>query len=292
MIDLHTHTNYSDGTWDLTKLLLEANKAGVEVLSITDHDTLKAYEELKNISHELLFKGKILPGVELSAVYNGIKFELLAYGFDLDKLNKWIIDTYKDGQLDLNKEFEYMYNNCKKHNLQIESLSYDMSKGWPVDIIYESIKKFEENKSCFTKEEWEDIDVFYESCITKSDFPAYVDFSIHFPTADIVANMVKEAGGKVFIAHAYKYNLENTISFLDILRDNGIIDGVEVYHSSFSDAQIKTLETYCNKHKLFISDGSDCHGDKRHERKVGVGYGNLNIPKNILNNWDIQEKLI
>ncbi len=292
MIDLHTHTNYSDGTWDLIKLLLEADKAGVEVLSITDHDTLKAYEELENISYKSLFKGKILPGVELSAVYNGIKFELLAYGFDVDKLKEWIIDTYKDGKLDLNKEFDYMYNNCKKHNLQIENLSYDMSKGWPVDIIFESIKKFEENKIYFTKEEWEDIDVFYESCITKSDFPAYVDFSIHFPAANIVTNMVKKAGGKVFIAHIYKYNLEDTISFLDILKNNGIIDGVEVYHSSFSDEEIKTLETYCNKHKLLISGGSDCHGDKRNERKIGVGYGNLNIPKNILDDWNIQEKLI
>ena len=292
MIDLHTHTNYSDGTWNLEKLLLEANQAGVEVLSITDHDTLKAYEELEKISYKSLFKGKILPGVELSTVYNGIKLELLAYGFDLDKLNGWIINTYKNGELDLNKEFEYMYNNCKKYNIQIEDLSYDTSKGWPVDIIFESIKKFKENKKYFTKEEWEDVDAFYESCITKSNFPAYVDFSIHFPTADIVANMVKKAGGKIFIAHVYKYILENTLEFLNILRDKEIIDGVEVYHSSFTEEQIRTLEVYCKKYNLLMSGGSDCHGDKRHERKVGVGYGNLNIPKNILNDWHIQQKLI
>lgn len=292
MIDLHTHTNYSDGTWDLTILLLEANKAGVEVLSITDHDTLKAYEELGKISYKSLFKGKILPGVELSAVYNGIKFELLAYAFDLDKLNPWIIDTYKNGELDLNKEFEYMYNNCKKHNIQIEDLAYDTAKGWPVDIIFENIKKFDENKKYFTEEEWEDVDVFYESCITKENFPAYVDFSIHFPKADIVANMVKQAGGKVFIAHVYKYKLENTIGFLDVLKNKGIIDGVEVYHSSFNDEQIKTLEAYCNEHKLLISGGSDCHGDKRQDRKIGIGYGNLNIQKTILDNWNIRDKLL
>ena len=46
MIDLHTHTIYSDGTWNLKKLLEEAEKAQIEVLSITDHDTVKAYKEL------------------------------------------------------------------------------------------------------------------------------------------------------------------------------------------------------------------------------------------------------
>ena len=47
MIDLHTHTNYSDGTWSVEKLLKEAQQTGVEMLAITDHDTVKAHLELK-----------------------------------------------------------------------------------------------------------------------------------------------------------------------------------------------------------------------------------------------------
>ena len=43
MIDLHVHTNYSDGTWNLKKLLEEAEKAKIEILSITDHDTCLLY---------------------------------------------------------------------------------------------------------------------------------------------------------------------------------------------------------------------------------------------------------
>lgn len=58
MIDLHTHTNYSDGTWNLKKILEEAEKAKISVLSITDHDTLKAYKELENFNCTDIFKRK------------------------------------------------------------------------------------------------------------------------------------------------------------------------------------------------------------------------------------------
>ena len=49
MIDLHTHTTYSDGTWDLKKILKEAEKSGITILSITDHDTVDVYSDVWNI---------------------------------------------------------------------------------------------------------------------------------------------------------------------------------------------------------------------------------------------------
>ena len=50
MIDLHTHTNYSDGTWNLSRLLKEAEIGKIDILSITDHDTIDAYKELEKIN--------------------------------------------------------------------------------------------------------------------------------------------------------------------------------------------------------------------------------------------------
>lgn len=61
MIDLHVHTNYSDGTWDLKKLLEEAEKAKIEVLSITDHDTVKVYKELEKIDYKKYIVAKYYP---------------------------------------------------------------------------------------------------------------------------------------------------------------------------------------------------------------------------------------
>lgn len=48
---------------------------------------------------------------------------------------------------------------------------------------------------------------------------------------------------------------------------------------------IKILEKYCKDNNLFMSGGSDCHGTKKADRKIGVGYGNLNVDKKILKGW-------
>ena len=97
--------------------------------------------------------------------------------------------------------------------------------------------------------------------------------------------MIRNAGGKVFIAHIFKYQLENHTEFLDNLVKNNIIDGIEVYYSAFNEEQIKYLEKYCKKHNLYMSGGSDCHGMKKKDRKIGVGYNNMNISEDIVKDW-------
>ena len=72
------------------------------------------------------------------------------------------------------------------------------------------------------------------------------------------------------------------------LKEDGIIDGVEVYHSTFNTEQTKILENYCRENNLLMSGGSDCHGDRKQQRKLGIGNNNLNIDKSILDNWNIE----
>lgn len=285
MIDLHTHTNYSDGTWNLKKLLEEAEKTKIEVLSITDHDRIDAYKELERINANDLFSGRIVTGVEFSTVFDGVTFHLLAYDFDYKKLANFIYENYESKKIDLKKEFDYMIESCNKNNIKLGNLEYKENMGWPIDIIFPEIKKHEENRKYFKQKEWDDIDVFYNSCVTNKKFPVFVDFSIHYPKADVVAGAVRKAGGKTFVAHVFRYYLDDSIGFLDVLKQSNVIDGVEAYHSSFLEEQTKTLKKYCRDNNLFMSGGSDCHGDKKADRKIGIGYGNLNIDKEILKSW-------
>ena len=263
MIDLHTHTNHSDGTWDTRKLLEEAEKTNIEVLAITDHDTLDAHFELeKDENLRNTFTGKIKTGIEFNTVYDGVSFHMLAYDFDIHKLQPFVHNYYNLRKPDLRLEFEEMMKSIKKSNLKIGEIIYDEKKGWPIDIIYPAVTKYEENRKYFKDAEWNDIDVFFNSCVTNKNFPVAVNFEIHYPNAKLVAEEVRKAGGKTFVAHVYRYNLEDEIAFLDMLRNDKIIDGVEVYHSSFTEKQSEKLLEYCNENNLLISGGTDCHRRK------------------------------
>lgn len=283
MVDLHTHTTYSDGTWDVKMLLKQADKTDVTILSITDHDTVDAHIELKNNDYSKIYSGKIISGCEFSCVFNDIKIELLGYNFDVEKMNLWIQKYYSKNQEDnLKKEYKLLIDLCKKNDIKIDNVNYEPKMGWPVDCIYESIIKYPENRRMFKENELNDINYFFRCCTCNVDFPLYLDFSFLYPSAKDVSNCIRELGGKVFIAHLYKYPLNDYKKYLDELIEFNIIDGIEVYYSKFSDTQIKFLENYCKDNNLLMSGGTDCHGDKYSKRKIGIGYGNMNISEDIV----------
>ena len=177
------------------------------------------------------------------------------------------------------------YNACKKNNIKVDDINYKEDMGWPIDYIYESIKKYPENKQFFTEKEWNDIDHFFRCCTCNIDFPLYIDFSYQTPNAKLVSNEIRKLGGKVFLAHLFTYPLRNYEEYLDSLIQENIIDGIETYYSKFIDEQIEFVKNYCEKNNLYMSAGTDCHGDKKPDRKVGIGYGNMNVPTSIIKNW-------
>ena len=87
--DLHCHTPFSDGTKEVIDLLIDAQKAGLEVISFTDHDTLRVYDYLSDIDPKNWYSGKIINGVEITVDVDGERLEVLAYNFDLEKLKKY-----------------------------------------------------------------------------------------------------------------------------------------------------------------------------------------------------------
>ena len=91
-IDLHTHTNYSDAVIPPEHSLAEAEKLGLSLFSISDHNTVEAYRNLTDIRH--IFGGKILPAAELSTTFKGDVIEILGYGIDTEKLSGLISKNY------------------------------------------------------------------------------------------------------------------------------------------------------------------------------------------------------
>src|SRR6266508_1853321 len=79
-IDLHTHTNRSDGTFAPPELVKLASQRGLEVVAITDHDTTDGLEEAARAGRELGVE--VVPGVELSAEHQGTSVHVLCYWMD------------------------------------------------------------------------------------------------------------------------------------------------------------------------------------------------------------------
>lgn len=106
------------------------------------------------------------------------------------------------------------------------------------------------------------------------------------PMYEDVINVIHKAGGLAFLAHPFEYRFENTIGFIDELRKECELDGIECFHPSAEDGnKINILLDYAKKNNLFISGGSDFHGDKKPNNEIGIGSGSLNIPKEYIENW-------
>ena len=102
--------------------------------------------------------------MELNCTFDGIKIEVLAYNFDLYPVQKWLEDYYasEKNKNRLIEEFEDLVVICKDKGIKIEeNLKYNPDKDYPVDVVYYSITKFEENKKFFTEEQWKDKEIFF-----------------------------------------------------------------------------------------------------------------------------------
>ncbi|MDO5556365.1 MAG: PHP domain-containing protein [Clostridia bacterium] len=290
MIDLHTHTTYSDGTDDLTTLLINAEKSNLKVLSITDHVTCKSYEELSYMDVSQYYTGKILTGCELYSTIEGQTIELLGYNIDTTLFNKLLPTMYYNEAEDNKWQSKKLLQIC--HNLGIimnyDTLKINYHTEFCGDIILNEIVKHPQNKNIFDNEcAWYDSNIFYRECMTNSKSKFFINKTSFYPTINKVIDLIKSAGGLVFIPHIFIYG-DNSMKFFNILTQNYSIDGIECYYTLFTNEQTNFLLNYCNKNNLLISGGSDYHGKTKPNTYLGIGKGNMNIPKSILDNWNIK----
>ncbi|MCI8471316.1 MAG: PHP domain-containing protein [Clostridia bacterium] len=291
MIDLHTHTTYSDGTDNLITLLKNAEKSNIEVLSITDHVTCEGYNELKTLDVKQYFSGKIIKGCELYTSIEGQTVELLAYNIDTEIFNDKLPKIYQSESEDNKYQYEQLLQICKKLGVKInyDKIQINFDNEFCGDVIWKEIIKNSENKKFFDDvDSWQNSNTFYRRCMTNSKSKFFIDKSNFYPSISEVINLIKSAGGLVFIPHIYMYG-DNSIKFFEIFTKNYPIDGIECYYNSFTNSQTQFLLNYCKENNLLISGGTDYHANNKPGIKLGIGRGNLNIPKSILKNWGTLE---
>lgn len=291
MIDLHIHTTYSNGKNTPKEILKLAEKMKLEVISITDHDNVDAYYELEYMDISKYYSGKIIIGTELNCVYKGIKIELLAYNYDLEKMKCWLDEENGEIIKEKNyiKEVKYLYKKCLENNIVIQDKNflenYNPKICLPSKYFYNEILKSEENRSKFLSEDIQNLGKFYRCICCKRDFPLYMDYSISLQNAKYVSNKIKEFGGKAFLAHLYGYPYVDTNKLLDELAKDNIIDGAETYYFSFNEEKSNYIKSFCIKNNLLMSAGSDFHGYEDIGGKLGNYSTDPNISIDLIKNW-------
>lgn len=288
MIDLHIHTKESDGTDDHISILKKAENKNLSYISITDHDNCNIYEKFDEINISDYYSGKIITGVELKTIVEGVPIELLGYGVDPFVINEEVKKIYvNQDKKDLVK-MERLYENCKKVGVKLEEdilKKYQNNYRYPTTYLHENITKHKCNKKYILDDaSWHDDNVFFRKHISNPSSLFYVKSVDLIPSCDTIINIIKKAGGLVFIPHIYIYR-DHAKNIFKYLMENYDIDGVECYYSHFSDEQTNYLLDYCDKHNMYKSGGTDYHGLNKMELDIGVGKGNMKIPDDIMQEW-------
>lgn len=293
MIDLHCHTTYSDGTYSVREMLEEASKINLEVLSITDHNSVESYIEMDNMNVSELFDGRIICGCEFTTKFDDRLIEVLGYGIDYTKVNEWLKERYNEevGTRNVQELFNRLvkiiddlglkYDYDKLHYPQFDNDFFERS-------FYDEIIKYQENLDIVNEDIFKTFSDFFRKGLTNKNSKLFLNAIEFKPSIEEIINLIHDNGGIALLAHPYQYKFNDTEDFLNKIISESKLDGIECFYTTFSDEQSKYLVEFAKANNLLISGGSDCHGENKINHNLGFGSGNLNIDKDIIKNWCIE----
>lgn len=267
MIDLHTHSTASDGTLTPAELVRYAMEKGIEVLSLTDHDTLSGLEEAIGEAGRLGLE--FIPGIEISAEFEPGTLHILGYYLNPS-------DENLEGKLSWLRE--------GRDNRNIVILEKLSSLGFQLtmeDVLLfaqgESVGRPHIADAMVAKGYVADREQAFDRYLAKGG-PAYADKERM--TAEDAISLVRKAGGLAVLAHPQWLGLDRVAlaSFVNQLRLMGLA-GIEAYYYSHSSDETRFYETLAGEHGMLVTGGTDFHGPGGLKgTEIGKGTGRMNVP--------------
>ncbi|PLX71042.1 MAG: PHP domain-containing protein [Denitrovibrio sp.] len=267
MIDLHTHSTFSDGTMTPEQLVKYAEKKDIEVIALTDHDTIDGVESFLAVDSPV----ERVAGVEISVSYSPGTFHMV--GLFIDHTNPFLLSVLEKMKKDRrvrNKRLLEMVGKLVGRTIS----EYDISLDNDGELGRPHIAKFLVKEGfavnindAFTKYLGENGEFFIEK--ERLDFHGGVQ-AIH------------EAGGVAILAHPLTLDVdeEKYSPFIKYLKSLGL-DGIEVWCSDTPAEKFSMFETIAKEHDMLVSGGSDFHGDINLRVGLGTGKGSMNIPYSV-----------
>ena len=275
-VDLHTHSNKSDGSFSPTELVDYAITKGLCAVALTDHDTTDGLEEAVSHAKELTQSGRpsieVIPGIEFSTKHGDKDVHIvgLYITYDAPDFNAKL-QEFVDSRTGRNIKM------C--HNLQQAG----------IDITYEKLQARNPD-AVITRAHY--ASYLFEEGYVKSRQEAFTrylgDHTKYFVPREKVTPaqavaLILQVGGVPILAHPPLYHMsrERLDKLVASLKDVGLM-GIESLYSTYTNQDERDMIRLAKEYDLLLSGGSDFHGANKPNLDLGTGYGKLFVPEEYL----------
>lgn len=269
-VDLHVHSNASDGTLTPTEVVHLAIEKNLAAIALSDHDTVKGIEEAIHAAEGSDLE--VIPATELSCYYKNVEIHVLGLYVDYKNPN-FLAELNRLEQARLKRNLDMIALFQKDGiNITLE----DLLAGNPNSVI---------TRAHFAR-------VLVEKGICKDKHTAFdryvgVGCPYYLPkpqvTPELAIPLIVKAGGIPILAHPmlYKFGYQEIEELIQYLIPLGL-KGIEAYHSSNNISQSDKLRSLALKYQLVVSGGSDFHGANKPDIDLGTGRGGLRVTEGLL----------
>jgi predicted metal-dependent phosphoesterase TrpH len=245
-VDLHIHSDFSDGKYSPMQIVGFAAKHGLEIIALTDHDTIDGLCEVSAAAQKLKTI-HVIPGVEFSVWLGEHELHILGYG--INATDQELIRLVEVAQANRRKRISRILETLRANNvyLQIE----DVKNGFraiSLGRLHVAHALLAHGYAYTIREAFERYLSYETGIITLRP--------IDFIEASDAVEIILKAGGIPVLAHP---TIDMFDRYIDVLRDYGL-QGVEVYKGSRTSIEEFYFETVVNDKGLLLTGGSDWHG--------------------------------
>lgn len=272
-IDLHIHTNKSDGLLSPKEIIDEAKRKHVQTIAIADHDTVDAYtDEVYNYAKDNEIE--LITAVEISTKTKKCGIHVL--GYNIDTSSKYLNESLKKIR---NARHDYLHNAANKLN----EMNYILNIN-KLDIIEAVTKAHIAMDIISNKTNEKQLLKQFGHIPSKGEFietimnencPAYVKKETVTPKE--ASEIIRKAGGKVVLAHPVAYVYEDNLKINEILEiiNDMKADGLEanyIYTDRNNNIvnEIEKWNKFAEENHLFVTIGSDFHMEDRNHAEIGL----------------------
>jgi predicted metal-dependent phosphoesterase TrpH len=265
-IDLHAHTEHSDGTLSPAALARLARDVGLALLAVTDHDTTSGVTEAQAMGRTLGVE--VVAGCEISTRIPQGNVHVLAYDFDpADAGFQGFLAGVRSAR---ERRNDRIFERLAQLGVPVTHAEV------AVHVKGRILARPHFARALVARGHAPDIRTAFSQYL-RDGGPAYVQ--AEGPPPEAAVRAVRAAGGVAVLAHPAQIRLPDRAAFtpfLAALRSAGLA-GLEVQHPSQDHEQRAFLGDLARQHDLLPSGGSDFHGDAKPHVRLGVGDGTIDV---------------